>query len=69
MTTPWTAALFRSESDRRGLIVRAIGEKLYLSHRTVAGHPYRLFPKLGITSRNQPSILRPVAVCLIAGWV
>lgn len=32
---------------------REIGEKLYLSHRTVGSHLYRLFPKLGITSRNQ----------------
>lgn len=26
---------------------------LYLSHRTVGAHLYRLFPKLGITSRTQ----------------
>ena len=36
-----------------GLSNRAIGEKLYLSHRTVASHLYRIFPKLGITSRAQ----------------
>jgi DNA-binding CsgD family transcriptional regulator len=35
-----------------GLTNREIGERLYLSHRTVASHLYRLFPKLGITSRN-----------------
>jgi DNA-binding CsgD family transcriptional regulator len=26
---------------------------MYLSHRTVASHLYRVYPKLGITSRNQ----------------
>ena len=38
-----------------GLTNREIGQKLYLSHRTVASHLYRVFPKLGITSRNQLS--------------
>src|SRR5262245_38667404 len=36
-----------------GLSNREIGERLYLSHRTVSPHLYRLFPKLGITSRTQ----------------
>jgi len=30
---------------------REIGQQLYLSHRTVSNHLYRIFPKLGITSR------------------
>jgi DNA-binding NarL/FixJ family response regulator len=36
-----------------GLSNRDIGQQLYLSHRTVASHLYRIFPKLGITSRVQ----------------
>jgi DNA-binding CsgD family transcriptional regulator len=36
-----------------GMSNREIAEQLYLSHRTVASHLYRAFPKLGITSRNQ----------------
>ncbi|WCB92986.1 hypothetical protein DSM104299_01687 [Baekduia alba] len=36
-----------------GMTNRAIGEQLYLSHRTVASHLYRVFPKLGITNRAQ----------------
>ena len=34
-----------------GLTNKQIGERLYLSHRTVASHLYRIFPKLGITTR------------------
>ncbi|MEV5150257.1 AAA family ATPase [Streptomyces sp. NPDC052727] len=37
----------------QGLSNREIGERLYLSHRTVGSHLYRLFPKLGIQSRGQ----------------
>jgi DNA-binding CsgD family transcriptional regulator len=36
-----------------GLTNREIASKLYLSHRTVSAHLYRVFPKLGITSRSE----------------
>ena len=32
---------------------RTIRERLYLSPRTVQSHLFRIFPKLGITARNQ----------------
>jgi DNA-binding NarL/FixJ family response regulator len=34
-----------------GLTNKPIGQRLFLSHRTVGGHLHRIFPKLGITSR------------------
>jgi DNA-binding CsgD family transcriptional regulator len=35
-----------------GLTNREIGQRLYLSHRTVSTHLHRIFPKLGISSRT-----------------
>jgi DNA-binding CsgD family transcriptional regulator/tetratricopeptide (TPR) repeat protein len=37
----------------QGLSNRQIGERLYLSPRTVGSHLYRIFPKLGVSSRAQ----------------
>ncbi|MFD6530940.1 response regulator transcription factor, partial [Streptomyces sp. NPDC060184] len=34
-----------------GLTNKEIGERMHLSPRTVSSHLYRVFPKLGITSR------------------
>ena len=39
----------------QGLSNREIGERLFLSHRTISTHLYRVFPKLGITSRSELS--------------
>lgn len=36
-----------------GLTNRQIGERLFLSHRTVGAHLYHIFPKLGVASRSQ----------------
>jgi DNA-binding CsgD family transcriptional regulator len=41
-----------------GFSNKQIGERLYLSPRTVGGHLYRAFPKLGVSSRSQ------IAACL-----
>jgi DNA-binding CsgD family transcriptional regulator len=40
-----------AELAAQGLTNKQIGERLFLSPRTVATHLYQLFPKLGITSR------------------
>lgn len=45
-----------------GLTNREIGERLYISHRTVGTHLYQLFPKLGVTSRTELlAVLEPTA--------
>ncbi len=41
-----------------GLSNRQIGERLFISHRTVGAHLYHIFPKLGVVSRAQ---LRPTS--------
>jgi DNA-binding CsgD family transcriptional regulator len=47
-----------SETERRvaDLVARGhsnkeVAERLYMSHRTVGSHLYRIFPKLGLRSR------------------
>ena len=37
----------------QGLSNREIGQRLYLSHRTISTHLYRIFPRLGITARGE----------------
>jgi DNA-binding NarL/FixJ family response regulator len=45
-----------------GLTNREIGERLYISYRTVGTHLYQLFPKLGVTSRTElRAVLEPTA--------
>ncbi len=43
--------IVRLASD--GLTDREIGDRLFLSPRTVSSHLYRSFPKLGVASRHQ----------------
>ena len=40
-----------AELAASGISNRQIGQRLHLSHRTVGAHLYRIFPKLGISSR------------------
>ncbi|WP_127502791.1 LuxR C-terminal-related transcriptional regulator [Actinoplanes solisilvae] len=40
-----------AELAAAGLSNKEIGRRLHLSHRTVGAHLYRVFPKLGVTSR------------------
>src|SRR5437879_6781869 len=37
----------------QGLSNREIGDRLYLSHRTIGTHLYHIFPKLGIAGRGE----------------
>lgn len=45
-----------------GLSNREIGERLFLSHRTIGSHLYRIFPKLEITARSQLRDALPAVV-------
>jgi DNA-binding CsgD family transcriptional regulator len=49
--TPQQRQIVRLASD--GLTDREIGERLFLSPRTVSSHLYRSYPKLGVASRHQ----------------
>jgi DNA-binding CsgD family transcriptional regulator len=49
--TPQELQIARLAAER--LTYREIGDRLFLSHRTIESHVYRIFPKLGITTRNQ----------------
>ena len=49
--TPQELQIAQMAAD--GFSNRDIGERLFLSHRTVESHLYRVFPKLGVTSRGQ----------------
>jgi DNA-binding CsgD family transcriptional regulator len=40
-----------AELAAAGLTNKQVGSRLHMSHRTVSGHLYRIFPKLGVTSR------------------
>jgi len=48
-----------AEMAAAGLSNRRIGQKLFLSHRTVESHLYRIYRKLGLTSRVQLSAALP----------
>jgi len=49
-----------AELAAAGLSNREIGERLFLSHRTIGSHLYRIFPKLGIAARSHlPAALEP----------
>jgi DNA-binding CsgD family transcriptional regulator len=50
-----------AEMAAAGLSNRKIGQRLFLSHRTVESHLYRIYRKLGVTSRVQLSAALPHA--------
>jgi DNA-binding CsgD family transcriptional regulator len=54
---PWDELTAQEQQIARmaadGLSNRDIGQQLFISHRTVGAHLYKIFPKLGITSRSQ----------------
>jgi DNA-binding CsgD family transcriptional regulator len=41
-----------------GLTNREIGDRLFISHRTVHGHLSRVFPRLGVSSRREIRLAR-----------
>jgi ATP/maltotriose-dependent transcriptional regulator MalT len=49
--SPQELQIARMAAD--GLSNREIGERLFVSHRTVGSHLYRIFPKLGIVARSE----------------
>jgi hypothetical protein len=49
--TPQQRQIVRLASD--GLTDREIGDRLFLSPRTVSSHLHRSYPKLGVASRHQ----------------
>ena len=49
--TPQQRQIVRLASD--GLTDHEIGDRLFLSPRTVSSHLYRSYPKLGVASRHQ----------------
>ena len=48
-----------------GLSNREIAQQLYVSHRTIGTHLYRIFPKLGITARGE--LASALAVAALPG--
>ena len=54
-----------------GLSNKEIGARLYLSHRTVGSHLYRIFPKLGVATRAglQEALKRSPQFVIGADWV
>ncbi|MGV9923137.1 LuxR C-terminal-related transcriptional regulator [Nocardia rhamnosiphila] len=57
--TPHELAIARLAAQ--GLTNREIGQRLYLSHRTVSTHLHRIFPKLGVSSRTELAAVLPAA--------